>query len=31
MELDHVEKSFMMDSMILFYEEESKRWGGVNE
>jgi hypothetical protein len=27
LELSHADKAFMMESMVLFYEEESKRWG----
>jgi hypothetical protein len=27
LELSHAEKIFMIESMVLFYEEESKRWG----
>jgi len=31
LELDHAEKVFMMESMVLYFEEEAKRWGGANE
>ena len=27
MKLDHAEKRFMIESMVLYYEEEAKRWG----